>query len=112
MSDTALITYLPHDGDNDTAYVLGHRFVAEQPSEVDLRTAAGVTILGRVQNNPWFHVGPNPPKSQKAEAISTRALEHAATLEQMVTDFKHGHVTHAHGQMLMDIADAINRSTR
>jgi hypothetical protein len=111
-SNKVLVTYLPHDGDNDVTDVSGREFMAGVAVELDPTKQKDAIVLGHLQGNPWFHIGSDAPQSPKATAIAERAASRLVHLKEIVADFEAGKVTHAHGDRLKAIADAIQESAR
>jgi hypothetical protein len=115
VSDAVRVTYLPHDGDNDETEIAGVKFVAGDPVELDMSKHAHQHAFVVASQNPFFHLykdGDEAPQSPKAKAIAERASERLVHLKEIVADFEAGKVTHAHGDRLKAIADAIQESAR
>jgi len=109
---TVFVTYLPDDGDNDVTHVNGVQFQADEPLELDMTKQRESMALLRLQGNPYFHIGDDPPPSRKSLAVAERAKGHLDRLEDILADFRAGKATHYHADELARIAVEIKESTR
>jgi hypothetical protein len=109
---TVFVTYLPDDGDFDQTAVNGITFMADEPVELDATNPTHGTVLARIQGNPFFHVGDDPPPSRKSVAVRGRAADVIDKLEHIVARFRDGTVTHYDATELERIASKIKESKR
>ena len=109
---TVFVTYLPDDGDNDVTHVNGVQFQADEPTELDMGKARDANVMVRIQNNPYFHIGDDPPPSKKSLAVAERAKGHLDRLEDIIADFRAGKATHYHADELERISREIKESKR
>ena len=107
-----IVTYLPGDGDNDATTVNGIHFKADEPTELDPSKAREANVIARISNNPFFHVGDNPPMSGKSAALAERTEKFLEELEAAVDHFRSGSATHEHADQLVAIARKIKESAR
>ena len=109
---TVFVTYLPDDGDNDVTHVNGVQFQADEPLELDMTKQRESMALLRLQGNPYFHIGDDPPPSRKSLAVAERAKGHLDRLEDIIADFRAGKATHYHADELERISREIKESKR
>jgi len=111
-TNSVFVTYLPDDGDNDLTTVHGVTFQADDPLELNATDPRHSAVLARVQGNPFFYVGDDPPPSKKSVAVRERAAGVLDRLEDLIFYFRDGKATHYHADELAKIAQEIKESKR